>query len=38
MKGNDLSAENQVKIKEQLIEMEKELETLKQRAAQDIER
>lgn len=36
--SNDLSVDTQVKVKEQLIEMEKELETLKARAGQDIDR
>ncbi|XP_028414134.1 dystrophin-like isoform X2 [Dendronephthya gigantea] len=38
MKGNELSAENQAKIKQQLIELEKELQILKERAGQDIDR
>jgi hypothetical protein len=36
--SNILSAQNQVKLKEQIIEMEKELETLRARAGQDIDR
>jgi hypothetical protein len=36
--SNTISAETQVKVKERLIEMEKELESLKARAGQDIDR
>lgn len=36
--SNNLSTPSQVKIKEQIIEMEKELDILKARAKQDIER
>ena len=36
--SNELSADIQIKVKEQLIEMEKELASLKARAAQDIDR
>ena len=36
--SNNLTAPTQVKIKEQMIEMEKELDTLKARAKKDIDR
>lgn len=36
--SNSLSAATQVKIKEQMIEMEKDLDILKARAKKDIER